>query len=210
MRVNVYVDGFNLYYGALKGTPYRWLDLYTLSCKLFPRDGVSRIRYFTALVNPTTGDPQKPQRQQAFIRALQTIPCLSIHYGRFLSRPRRMRLVNPIAGVPPLVDVIYTEEKGSDVNLASYLLVDAFKDRYDMAVVVSNDSDLVEPIRLVQCEFGLPVGVVNPQRDRRYPSRPLRAVAAFYGHLWPSVLKACQFPPTLRDAHGVIHKPVGW
>ncbi len=51
MATNVYVDGFNLYYGSLKDRPYRWLDLDALSRVLLPRDQINRIRYFTARVS---------------------------------------------------------------------------------------------------------------------------------------------------------------
>ena len=79
MVTNVYIDGFNLYYGSLKGTPYKWLDLAELSSVLLPQDTISRIRYFTAQVNARPHDPQQPVRQQTYLRALPTIPdCPSI------------------------------------------------------------------------------------------------------------------------------------
>lgn len=67
MRVNVYIDGFNFYFGAVRGTPYRWLDFSKLCRLLLPRDHVNRIRYFTALVEARPDDPTKQQRQQTFI-----------------------------------------------------------------------------------------------------------------------------------------------
>jgi hypothetical protein len=40
MRTIVYIDGFNLYYGAVKGTPYKWLDLKSVCQKLLdPHNG---------------------------------------------------------------------------------------------------------------------------------------------------------------------------
>ena len=134
MKTNVYVDGFNLYYGCLANTPYRWLDIGQLCAVMLPRNSINRIRYFTALVQSRPHDPQKTQRQQTYIRALDTISPLSVHYGQFLSNNVRMPLVNPPAGGPSLAYVIKTEEKGSDVNLATYLLVDGFKRDYDIAV----------------------------------------------------------------------------
>jgi len=106
---NVYFDGFNLYYGSLKGSPYRWLDLAALCRVLLPRDHVHRIRYFTALITPRPGDnPQKPQRQQTYLRALATIPDLTIHYGHFLTNRVRMKVVVP---PPNTIEVYKTEEK---------------------------------------------------------------------------------------------------
>jgi hypothetical protein len=81
MRANVYVDAFNLYYGCLRGTPYRWLDLAALCRRLLPNDEINRIRYFTALVSARSDDPQEPQRQLTYLRALRTIPNLSITPG---------------------------------------------------------------------------------------------------------------------------------
>lgn len=60
---NVYVDGFNLYYGALKGTRYKWLDLDALFRKLLPTHELKRIRYFTARISGRPGNPDSPTRQ---------------------------------------------------------------------------------------------------------------------------------------------------
>ena len=143
MRTNVYVDGFNLYYRCVRGTPYKWLNIYRLCQLLLPENTINRVRYFTALVDARPNDPTQPQRQQAYIRALETIPGLSVHYGTFLSTKIWARVVNPAPGVPDFVQVHKSEEKGSDVNLATNLLVDAFDCDYEVAIVISNDSDLV-------------------------------------------------------------------
>lgn len=119
MKTNVYVDGFNLYYGALKGTPFRWLNIAELCHIMLPRDTVSQIKYFTALVNPRPADPGQLTRQQIYLRALQTIPDLEIIYGHFLTHEIMMPLAPPQSGY---ARVIKTEEKGSDVNLALHLL----------------------------------------------------------------------------------------
>jgi uncharacterized LabA/DUF88 family protein len=66
-----------------------------------------------------------------------------------------------LTGIVPAqrVWVDKTEEKGSDVNLASHLLRDAYTKRFEVAVLITNDSDLAEPVRIVAQEIGLPVGV---------------------------------------------------
>ena len=206
MRSNVYVDAFNLYYGCLKGTPYRWLDLAALSRRLLPNDEIHRIRYFTALVSARPGDPQEPQRQLTYLRALR-IPNLTIHTGHYLSHPVRMRLAKPPPYGPATVEVIKTEEKGSDVNLATYLLLGAFKQDCQVAVVISNDSDLKEPITVAQRELRLTVGVVNPHPPQRR-SRALQPT--FFKQIRLSALRDSQFPPVLNDGDGQIHKPVRW
>lgn len=208
MNTNVYVDGFNLFYGALKGTPYKWLDLDALVTNIVKEATIRRIRYFTARIQARPGDPSQPDRQQAYLRALRTIPHLTIHDGRFLSSEVTMRLVTPMSNGTRFVKVVKTEEKGSDVNLASYLLVDGMRGEYEQALVISNDSDLLTPVRLVKHELGLRVGVLCPHPK---PSQPLMREATFFRPIRRGVLQASQFPPVLVDTGGKeIRKPASW
>ncbi len=78
LKTNVYVDAFNLYYGCLRKTPYRWLNPAELCARIIPRNEIHRIRYFTALVTPRPSDPQQRNRQEMYIRALRTLPNLSV------------------------------------------------------------------------------------------------------------------------------------
>ncbi|MFN8637408.1 MAG: NYN domain-containing protein [Chloroflexota bacterium] len=211
MRVNVYVDGFNLYFGLKRyerqGKLYKWLDLEALSRHELPNDTVHRVRYFTALVQPRPGNPQQGVRQQTYLRALQTIPNLSIDYGIFLTSVVTMMRHNPPPGRSPMVQVIKTEEKGSDVNIATRLLCDAYEQDFEMAVIISNDSDLVMPIEVVRRQLKKPVGVLNP--NERF-SNALKRAATFYRPIGEQGLASCQFPPTLQDATGTISKPPSW
>jgi hypothetical protein len=197
------VDGFNLYFGAVKGTPYKWLDISELCLRILPRITINRIRYFTAMVDGSR-DPGAPLRQQIYLRALGTIPNLTIHRGFFLTKPTTMPVETP---PPSYIRVIKTEEKGSDVNLATYLMLDAFRRDYDQAIVISNDSDLVEPMRIVQAEFNLAVGVFNPHMRR---ACEITKVARFMRDIHTRTLAASQFPGTLTDANGTFSKPAGW
>jgi hypothetical protein len=87
-RTFVYVDGFNLYYRCLKGTPYKWLDILRLFRSILrPTNDIVRIRYFTADVSGKR-DPGAPDRQRAYLRALSTMPQLTIHKGSFLVSKR--------------------------------------------------------------------------------------------------------------------------
>jgi len=109
------------------------------------------------------------------------------------------------------VEILDTEEKGSDVNLASFLLVDGYNKDYEQALVISNDSDLELPIRLVRENLNLPVGVVNPNvNPNQYTPRELSDAATFTRRLRTNTLRNSQFPPKLTDAHGTITKPAGW
>jgi uncharacterized LabA/DUF88 family protein len=209
VRINVYIDGFNLYYGSLKGQPYKWLDLEKMSDLLLPNFEVKRIRYFTARVKERADNTQAPVRQSAYLRALDTLPKVDVHLGSFLTKPTRMLLASPPLNGPRTVEVIKTEEKGSDVNLATYLLVDAFREDADAFAVVSNDSDLTEPIRIVCHELGKVVGVLNPQAT---PSqRLLQCRPSFAKPIRAGVLRASQLPASIIDASGhTITKPSGW
>lgn len=208
MKTIVYIDGFNLYYGAVKDTPYKWLDISCLCKYLLPNNQIIQIKYFTALVSARPDDPDKPVRQQIYLRALRTIPNLQIFYGHFLEHVVRMPLAHPLPNGPKIVEVIKTEEKGSDVNLASHLINDGYQARYQVAVVVSNDSDLVEPIKIIRQELNLPVIVLNP--FPRHPSKELQKYATFVKPIRRGVVAASQFPPTLVDTNGVFSKPAIW
>ena len=115
LRTNVYVDGFNLYYGALRKTPYRWVNLQALFQLLLPNNTIQDIKYFTALVSARPGDLTQPVRQQLYLRALATVPNISVHLGHFLVHEVTMALVVPAGQPQQFVKVIKTEEKGSDV-----------------------------------------------------------------------------------------------
>lgn len=212
MRTIVYVDGFNLYYGCLKGTPYRWLDLQALSRRLLREDNeIVAIKHFTARVRPRPGNPQQAQRQQIFLRALATIPNLSVHFGHFISRPATRMLVRPPRRGPKFADVWITEEKGSDVSLASHLLIDGFRARYDLAVVISNDSDLKEPVHFVRHDLKAPVGILNPHHNGSW-ALSLRELptGSFYKAIRTKVLAASQFRDELSDEHGTFRMPKRW
>ena len=214
MVTNVYIDGFNLYYGAVRRTPYKWLDIRTMCQNLLPDRQINRIRYFTARVVPLPHDQEVRSRQNIYLRALRTIPNLFIHYGRFSSHPARapihpLSYPNPSAP-PETVQILRTEEKRTDVNLATLLLIDCFDDDFDEAVVISNDSDLTLPLEYVVGKFGKTVGVINPHSRGRI-SRELDGAATWsYKQINKSVLASSQFPNVMADSHGPFHKPNTW
>ena len=207
MRTNIYIDGFNLYYRAVRQTPYKWLDLGKVCQQLVPGHDVHRIRYFTALVKGV----EKQHRQLIYIRALETIQNLCVCYGLFKRRLKKGTLDVPVPGAPTVVDVWTHEEKGSDVNLATLLLSDGYRGEYEQAVVVSNDSDLALAIKTVRDELCLRIGVVNPNRDPKQPTpKELIDAASFTLRLYKRTLRDNQFPPVLTDANGTFSKPPSW
>lgn len=207
MRTYIYVDGFNLYYGALKGTPYKWLDLAGLFRTILrPQNNVLKVKYFTARVSARPNDPSQPVRQDIYLNALQRhCPEVEVHFGRFLNTRVRARLANPEIR-PRTVEVVKSEEKGTDVNLAVHLLNDGWLDAYDCAVVVSNDSDIAEAMRLVKAQPGKVIGLIKPGTGR--PSPHLRAHTDFFCRIGSNVLGKNQLPSPIPGTNLV--KPASW
>ena len=204
----VYIDGFNLYHGIIRDNRLHWLDLQSFAEKLNRNQPVDHITFCTAMVSGTITDPDKALRQEVYHRALAlACPKVEILKGMFTSHIGR----KPLAGCKNtpacLVQVVSRCEKGSDVNLASRLLFDAHAGRYDRAIVVSGDSDLMEPIRLVAKEMGKEVWVRNP---RNVSSVELEGVATHYDRIRPAVLQASQLPDLVTDGLRAYHKPAKW
>ncbi len=103
--------------------------------------------------------------------------------------------------------MVVTEEKGTGVNLATHLVYDACTDAFDVAAVISNDSDLVTPIRFAREKCGKIVGVINPQR---HPARALMETADFYKKLRSGVLRASQLPQVVEIDGRRFEKPETW
>lgn len=103
--------------------------------------------------------------------------------------------------------VLKTEEKGSDVNLATHLLSDAALGKYDQAIVILSDPDLLMPIRFCRTLFGKRVGLLNPHQRQ---SQVLAREADFVRPIRPGVISASQFSSKLFDTIGVINKPATW
>jgi hypothetical protein len=140
--------------------------------------------------------------------------------GSLTSRARLHVSVYPAKGAgrtkkkstpAPLADALITEvhtmeEKGSDVNLGAHLLNDAWKGVFDEAIVISNDTDLVTPIRMVTIERKKPIVVVCPGRWQM--AQDLERVASFRRHIRASMLTKCQFADPIPGT--TIRKPAPW
>ncbi len=206
-RTAIYVDGFNLYHGALRYTDYKWLNPLSLVRALIdPDHSIVSTKYFTARVSPRSGDAGQPFRQYIYLRALATIG-IQVVYGRYLSHVVKMYKAHQVPGTNPFVEVVKTEEKGTDVNIASHMLVDAADDLFDCAILVSGDSDLTTPVRLCIGKYKKTIGVLNPQTKK---CQTLATAATFYKHIRQPALASNQFPPVLVDAQGSFHKPSTW
>ena len=166
MVIRVYVDGMNLYNRVNKPLNIKWVDLESLLLELirskFPDAEIEKIILFTAIMKGKEG-----KRQQIYLKALQKhSPKIFIKYGRFDVRTKELPVVDisnsKFTGEAANVPVI--EEKGTDVNIASYMIRDATtkeKEKFDMVCLVTNDSDLVEPIEILH-ELGQMVILITP------------------------------------------------
>lgn len=217
-RTIVYVDALNLYYRALRFTAFKWLNLQALAAASLPATcKLIAINYYYAPVSGRT-DPDAPRRQNVYLRALKTLPPVSMYQGNFLANEVWAGLVKPVEfrprhwlaliyPRPVVVRVRKTEEKGSDVNLGAHLVRDAFQDKFDTAAILTNDTDLVEPVRIVVEECKLPVILLTPVNQ---PATSLVRYATEVRHIRP-YLGPSQFPDLLVDARGrQIHKPKSW
>ena len=210
MTTNVYIDGFNLYYSALKGTGYRWLDIDRLVFALLPLDQVGRICYFTAPVQIQNGNGGPRKRQSVYWDALGILPNVEIIEGTFRYRRKRGVIVDPPEKVRRIVTISTPEEKQTDVNIATEMIFDAFTNACDKAVVISNDSDLSRNILRIRTELNVEVVVVNPSKSGRSP-RALFDAASSVERLEERHLQMSQFPATVMTNHGrAIRKPAGW
>ncbi len=218
-RARVYIDGFNLYYGALKGTSDKWLNLEAWVGMLLPGFQIDRIVYCTARVRPRPDSPDTHVRQDAYLRALETLATVDVIEGQFKVKPATMPRI-ALATCDcctrtrqacacchgDFVRVEKTEEKGSDVNVAVQMVADGFLNRYDTALVVSNDSDIQPAVDIVRSELGKRVVVADP-RNNRYPAllgderRQVRRGA----------LERSQFANAVVTAAGrTITRPTAW
>ena len=135
-KVIVYIDGFNLYYGMLKGTPYKWLDLEKFVDALVADDvEVVVIKYFTAQIKTYPFDLQKVHRQQFYIRAVSMLPRVKVIEGFYTKHKIRMPFYKePCISCDKtdgMASVVKLEEKRSDVNIATEMLLDAMSGAAD-------------------------------------------------------------------------------
>ena len=204
-RSIVYVDGFNLYYGALRGGAYKWLNLERFFKTLRTDDDVQHIYFFTAVI-----EGSHVQSQISYLRALETLPLVSVVFGRFKMKRVPCR-------IPECQHVGYRffnvpEEKRTDVNIALQMLQDVYQDQCDISVLVSGDSDLVPAVTHVKATFPEKTVVVYvPSRNPiRGAAVELRAVADRHRILPLNLLKHCQLPREIPTASGVVRKPADW
>jgi hypothetical protein len=200
-RVIAYVDGFNFYFGlkASKWERYLWLNYQQLVNNLLrPNQQLVFMKYFTTRISAPL---DKRKRQTDYIEALETLPDFRIYYGKYQMNPRHCRK----CGFRDLVP----NEKMTDVNIATELIVDAFQDRFDTALLISADSDLIGPVVSVRKLFPMKRLVIAfpPQRY----SEELKKVASAYFTVGRAEIAKSLFPLKVVKADGyVLQCPATW
>ena len=242
MRVGVYVDGFNLYYGARstcgRGTPgWRWLDIRGLATSLLTHNAwagasIERVVYCSALIDGAA-NPSGHADQDIYFKALLASGSVDlIERGYYVhrvkaapvatrddrGRPVLARVGWPlmmqgdqhrnVAGGVYLVSYACREEKGSDVNVASHLILDLWHRRIDAAIVISNDSDLRFPV--TQARLAVPVGIVNPSPKQLAGALRGHPDVGVGGHWWRRLLASDYRNHQLADPAGGYRKPDDW
>ena len=200
-RVIAYIDGFNLYYG-LRSKGWQqlyWLNLQEVALNLLtPDQHLVFTKYFTAKIS----DPSDKQwRQNTYLEALGTLPDFQIYYGHYLEDTITCRNCG----------YTYTthHEKMTDVNIAIELLTDAFRDAFDVALLISADSDLVGPLKKIKNLFPHKRAVVVFPPGRQ--SYALKTTATAYTYLGRTVLAKSLFPDEVVKPDGfVLQRPAAW
>jgi len=227
-----YVDGFNLCFACFHHQEFeedggrqrreplferlqrgKWLDLGALLGRVSPDSPPDAVHSFTARVTSPPGGPDRAERQQAYLRALEWAG-VNVHIARFtnVTKPGRLKTQidcqAAVRCVPERVHVELREEKGSDVHLGAMLVRDAFTHQCDRAIVVSNDTDLVPAVSMAVEEAGKFVHVVNPYRR---PSATLQSCASKMEPLARELILECQFPDEIRVSEKRrITRPLAW
>jgi len=214
-RTIVYIDGFNLYYGLLRFSCDKWLDIVAFANTILPRPeehNIMSVKYFTARVNYDPAEPTAQMRQSVYLSALAAYrPELSIIEGYY----KRFRARYPFAKEPckscnkvSVATIWKTEEKRSDVNIASQMFIDHIETKFDCIVLVSGDTDLITPLHYLKKCTGKSVIVFNPHER---PSEELRAVSTYYKHIPRDLPAKCQLPEIVTLPNGrTIHRPAAW
>ncbi|PJK07475.1 acetyltransferase [Lysobacteraceae bacterium NML120232] len=227
----VFVDGYNLYYGRIRGTPYKWLDLLKLFDALLneqdPSARLAKLNYFTApaLGRFATHGKASPNAQNDYHRALATThpERFSLILGKHSFDRNGTLLPRFVENTPydrnNRVRVWKLEEKQTDVNLALSMYRAASSGKFRQLVVCSNDSDVAPALEALRQDFpDLTLGVVMPRRPPATSVANHRAASASLDkyshwtrrHLFDNELGRAQFPDIIPTSKKPIRKPAHW
>ena len=212
-KVSVFFDGYNFYYGAVKGTPYKWLDPVLLVKSMLREDNeIVSFRYFTAPVKTYPHDTAAIDRQKVYLQALSTNPLIKIVQGFYSKNTTWLPVYEESCKTckeprDGMIRVVKLEEKRSDVNIATAMLMDAFQDKADVFVLVSGDTDFIGPVNIVRKDFNKTVIVLNPHDRKSW----LCDYASYYKDIPRELLAKCQFPDTIPyGKNRTLTRPAAW
>ena len=218
MRTIAYIDGYNLYYGLLRKSQYKWLDVYALfrDQVLNQSSDLVEVRYYTApMLGKMSDDLESPIRQRRYLQALRKMhPIgLTLIEGRIVASTPFQRLIRPIPEAPHLqkVQVLDFNEKKTDVNIASDMINGAWLKTYDQAVLCSNDSALEGALRSIKEHHPhIRIGLIAPISgdDPRKISSDLARFSDWKKVLSTTLLSRSQLPDRIPSSH--LSKPAAW
>jgi hypothetical protein len=210
-KVIAYIDGFNLFYSSLKRTKSKWLDLWGMCESLLkPNQELVAVKYFSARVSAMAGDQTRTEKQKVYLQALGTFPKLETRLGYFSIHRVKMPDADLFdTGKIKLLDVMKTEEKGTDVNLAVQLTADAFQDKFDYAMLFSNDSDMAMSLEIATKICKKRVGLYIDKKA--LSTKVLQENICFIKKLSPAFFMEHQLPIQMKTIDGkIITKPKDW
>jgi uncharacterized LabA/DUF88 family protein len=197
----VYVDGFNLYHGLHTNGRHAqlWLDLVKLGASLRPKQRLLCVRYFTA---PVLNQPQAQARQAHYIDAMKSLhpTQISVTEGRYQAKPKTcLRCGHTYT---------HYEEKETDVNLATSIVVDASRKESDAALVISGDSDVAPAVRAArELNPDLFIAAAFPPNRTSQELRSLMPASFVIGQ---KKIRDAQLPDEFRAAGRTFHRPDKW
>jgi uncharacterized LabA/DUF88 family protein len=177
---------------------------------LKPDQELVAVRYFSARVGAFFDNLDRPEKQKVYLQALATNPKIDIRLGYFSLHPVRMPDADEFKnGKIKLLNVMKTEEKGTDVNLAVQLVADAFQNNFDYAMLFSNDSDMAASIEIATKICHKKVGLYVDKKA--ISTKVLQQNVCYIKKLGPTIFTEHQLPETLTTAKGgIITKPKDW
>jgi uncharacterized LabA/DUF88 family protein len=200
-KVLAYIDGFNLYFGmkSMNWQRYYWLDLnLMIESLLKPDQELTGVKYFTSRV---TDNPKKQKRQNDYLEALELNSSIKIFFGKYQITTKECsncKFIN-----------LYPNEKMTDVNIATELITDAYSDLFDVALLVSADSDLVSPVIKVRDLFKQKSVVICFPPNRHSKDLELAANKHFY--IKEDSLSNSQLPDFIQKLDGYnLSRPTRW
>ena len=199
-RVIVYIDGFNLYFGMRDAgwNQFFWLDVYKMAENILPpQTKLVGVNYFTSRISRPPG---KQKRQVNYIEAVETTPA-EIIFGKYQNEPFYCEFCDQ--------EITLSKEKMTDVNIAVHMVVDAFQSNFDIALLVSGDSDLAPPVSEILRLFPeKKIIIAFPPKRKSYE---LESVATNNFILTRNNLKDSQFPESVVKKDGfILRRPDSW